>query len=187
MNTCFRNSVLFLGLVIFLSMMTEARAQDRLAEDAGYLDLHMVDAWFDTDATLEINVKEDLLKAYAAASYREDPPLSSLLRRLRGIQVRGFSVNAGGLQRVAPHLEEIATRLDDQAWEAVVRLREEDKQLDTYLKIEDGTVAGLIIISIAPRRGKAVFMNIVGEVNANRIADDLHLLRRKFPVPRLLM
>ena len=58
MNTLFRNSALFAGLLILSTLANVAHAQDRPAQDVGYLDLQMVDAWFDTEATLEVNVKE---------------------------------------------------------------------------------------------------------------------------------
>ena len=75
----------------------------------------------------------------------------------------------------------IATELDEQGWERVVRVRESEAHVDIYIRFsDDGSLLHGITIMVA-EPGETVMVNIVGEISDNDIA----ALGRRFDIDEL--
>lgn len=148
-----------------------ATAQADLRKDPGYLDLASVEEWFDTEPWLEINIKGALLSLITEASKaEEDPELTSILSKLKAIEVRGYPLKAAMLDDVDRRTRQLAKRLETQGWETVVRVRENEERAYIYLKSDGKTIAGLVVMVLDPSDDDgAIFVNIVGDIDPQQI------------------
>lgn len=162
---------------------TSTYAQDAVRDDPGYLDLSTIEQWFDSEPWLEVNIKGALLNLIVEASRsEEDPELTDLLSKLKAIEVRGYRLNATMFDEIDRRTGELARQLEDQDWETVVRVREEEERVNVYLKSNGNVIAGLVVmvLDLTDDDG-AVFVNIVGDIDPG----DVGRLGRKFNIEPL--
>jgi hypothetical protein len=161
--------VLLLAGGLLLAAPSRAVAQDRLEDDPGYVDFSLIEGWFGTEATIEVNIRGALLRLVAGASEHEDPELASMLRRLKAIQVRGFSLRRSSYRDAEDHMSDMADRLEARGWDTVVRVREPDERVDMYIKTRGDAIAGLMVLVVDAADDESVFINIVGEIDPEEI------------------
>ncbi len=164
-----------------LVLATRAPGQVRLEEEPGFVDLTPVETWFGDEPFLFVNVKGALLKLVAEASKFEDPDLAGLLHRLKAVQVRGFKNRGADIRTVRERADNLAKSLAREDWEAAVRVREDDEQVDLYLKSEGDVIAGLMVMVIKNDEDETVFVNIVGDIDPEQIGR----IGRKFNIGEL--
>lgn len=155
-------------LVLGLTGVAQAQ-QDNLSRDPGYVDLNMIEGWFDREAKIEVNIKGALLELVAEASRYEDPELANLLKKLRAIQVRGYEVSPGDFRAVEDRMSSLARSLESEGWDTVVKVREDDERVNMFTRIEDGAIAGMMVMVISEADDESYFVNIVGEISPEQI------------------
>ena len=148
-----------------------AFAQNNLRADPGYLDLATVEQWFDAEPWLEVNIKGALLNLIVgAAEAEDDPELTSILSKLKAIEVRGYPLTSQNFDDIDRHTRQLAGRLESQGWETVVRLREDDERINVFLKSNGNSIAGLVVMVLDPSDDDgAVFVNIVGDIDPKEV------------------
>ncbi len=158
----------FVPVVLYVMLTPNfAYAQDDLRSDPGYLDLALVEQWFDSEPWLEVNIKGALLNLITEASKaEEDPELTSVLSKLRAIEVRGYRLTTSMFGEIDRRTGELARQLESQGWETVVRLREDEERVNVYVKANGNAIAGLVVMVLDPSDDDgAVFVNIVGDID----------------------
>ena len=175
-------SILAAGL--FVAAAAPAAAQD-LRNDPGYLDLASIEGWFDEEPWLEVNIKGALLRLITEASKNEDPELTSLLGKLKAIEVRGYPLSPSQFKDISKRTSTLSRQLESKGWETVVRVRErtgDEEQVNIYLKTNRDIIAGLVVMVLQPDDEEgAVFVNIVGDIDPAEIGR----LGRKFNIDPL--
>lgn len=162
-------TLLLCSLVLFGAVGT-ARAQDALERDPGYLDLESISGWFEGEPWLEVNIQGALLKLVAEASRYEDPELTTLLNKLKAIQVRGYPLSWTQYEDIERRTADLARQLKARGWDTVARVRERDERVDVYLKVHEGAIAGMVVMVLEPGSDDgSVFVNIVGEIDPEQI------------------
>ena len=167
--------------VVLLAFAGTAWAQDDLRRDPGYIDLDQMERWFDKEPTLVVNVKGALLELVAEASRFEDPDLADLLHKLKSVQVRGFNMRWADFDHVQERTFAFAKRLESNGWDTVVRVRDDEEDVHVHVRVDDGAIAGMVVMVIAPDDDETVFVNIVGEIDPQQIGR----LGRKFDIDPL--
>lgn len=171
---------ILLCAVVLLAVAGTAWAQD-LEDDPGYVDLDAIEGWFDKEPSIIVNVKGALLDLVAEASRYEDPDLADLLRKLKSVQVRGYNLRWADFERVQQQTKVLARRLEAQGWDTVVRVRDDDEDVNIHVRVDDGAIAGMVVMVISPDDDETVFVNIVGEIDPAQIGR----LGRKFDIEPL--
>ena len=175
-------SILLAGLLT--TAAAPAGAQD-LRNDPGYLDLESIEGWFSEEPWLEVNIRGALLKLITEASKNEDPELTSLLGKLKAIEVRGYPLSPSQFKDISRRTSTLSKQLESRGWETVVRVRErtgEDEQVNIYLKTNKNVIAGLVVMVLQPDDEEgAVFVNIVGDIDPAEIGR----IGRKFNIDPL--
>ena len=172
---------ILLCAVMVLAAAGTAWAQDDLKDDPGYLDLDMIEEWFDKEPSIIVNVKGALLDLVAEASRYEDPDLADLLRKLKSVQVRGYDMSWTDFDEVQGRIKVLARRLEAQGWDTIIRVREDDEDINIHVRVDDGAIAGMVVMVVAPGDDETVFVNIVGEIDPEQIGR----LGRKFDIEPL--
>ena len=161
-----------LATVLFLCIglaSTPAQAQnDTLRTQPGYVDFSPVDAWFDTDATVQIDLQGAVLKLVASASESSDPEFSDLVGNLEGIQVRGYPARGLTAETLNERTQELMSLLEDQGWQRALYVREGSESSYVYVRRDGDAIAGLTILSTDPNN-ESVFVNIVGSIRPEQI------------------
>jgi hypothetical protein len=147
--------------------------------DPGYLDLNVIESWFDEEASIEVNVQGALLNLVMEASRHEDEELADMIGKLKGVYVRGYDVTADQVADISNRTGRLARTLSDRGWETVVRVREDDERVDVFMRTEQNRIAGLVVMVVDPE--ETIFVNIVGEIDPA----DIGRIGGRFNVPEI--
>ena len=71
--------LLSLALLLSISYVSSAQVPADVRADPGYLDLGMIESWFNQEANIEVNVQGALLNLVTSASRHEDEELADML------------------------------------------------------------------------------------------------------------
>lgn len=176
---------LLLALAFAALLPAPVRAQP-LTGDPGYLDLSRVDGWFAQEPTVEIDLKGSLLRMVTRSAQSDDPQLAEALRQVRAVQVRVFPLAAAALGTARTRTADLARRLEAQGWESFVRVRQDRQFVNMLVRPRSpgsDALAGLVVAVVDEDddEPQAVFINIVGDVDPERIGD----IGRRFGAPRV--
>jgi hypothetical protein len=122
----------------------------------------------DTERVLSLSIGPALLR-FAASHVDDDPATRDLLRSLDGVRVRVYEID-GDAGRVAARLDGMSASLQDDGWERVLLVREEDEQAHMLLKIHDGTICGMTVL-VSDGRSEAVIVNLMGDIRPQQFGD----------------
>ena len=173
-----RYSLVFI-FVLILSFV--ASAQDDYSKYPGYVDLSDIEAFKDSETTVEVFITKPLLSLVAAAtSSSEDPSFSNLLKGLALIRVETFGVEDKDTEKVKKIIQKVSKKLTKEKWSRIVRVKEKKELVEIYIKPDGAKVAGLLVMSLEPDN-EAVFVNIVGTIDMEQLGK----LSRKFDIPQL--
>ena len=168
------------GLVMLVATGA-AWAQDDLESDPGYVDLDQFEGWFDEEPSIIVNIKGALLKLVAEASRYEDPDLADLLHKLKAVQVRGYRLGWADFKGVEQRTNDFAKSLQAKGWDTVLRVRDDDEHVHVHVRVNDGVIAGMMVMVVSLDDDETYFLNIVGEINPEQIGR----IGRKFDIEPL--
>lgn len=115
----------------------------------------------DTDREIAISVGPTLLR-FAANHIEDDPQTEALLRNLEGVRIRVYEID-GDPARVARRMDRMQTNLEDDGWEPVMLVREEDERTQLLLKTTGNVVHGMTLLS-SDGDSEAVVINLIGDI-----------------------
>ena len=169
----------FSALLLFAAVIgpTSASASPPLKEQPGYIEFSSL-GLFDApepEANVEIYLKDPLLDLVAAATRSEDEELANMLEALNLIRVQVYEDLEISYEHIAARLN--ALTLPD--WERVVQVREPDQRVQFYVRTEDETIVGLLVLVGDPH--EFVFINIVGSLDLAQVGR----IGRKFDIAPL--
>lgn len=130
---------------------------------------------------VEVNVQPSLLKFAAAFVDKSDAKAGELLRNLKQVRVNVVGYNEGTKAELADRVQHVRHDLEAQGWEKIVTARHSSKEEDVaiYVKArgEEG-IDGLVVTVLDPNDKQAVFVNVVGNIMPDQLAElgkDLHI------------
>ena len=170
------SSILLLAFAVFQAMAGD----EEYEKMPGYFDFGSFDEYSERETSVEVYVKEPLISIVRLATRNEEPELSELLRRIKFISVRTFSVDRRDEDVMGERVTNMGKKLDREGWEKIVRVRDEGEQVFIYMKTTGETIDGLVVIAVE-YGGEAAFVNIVGDINP----ESLELLYGRFSIPEL--
>ena len=176
----------FYALLLFAVAVgpTSAWAATPVEEQPGYIDFSSL-GLFDgpePETAIEIYLKDSLLDLVAAATRFEDKELADMLEALYLIRFQAYQKAEGQNLDTSYDYERIAERLKALTlpdWELVVRVRERDQRVQFYVRTEDETIVGLLVLADDPH--EFVFINIVGPLDLAQVGR----IGRKFDIAPL--
>ncbi len=176
----------FYALLLFVVAVgpTSAWASPSLEKQPGYIDFSSLDLFGgpEPETSIEIYLKDPLLELVAAATRFEDPDLADMLESLYLIRVQAYQKAEGRDLDASYDYENIAARLSILTlpdWERVVQVREPDQRVQFYVRTEDETIVGLLVLVGNP--DEFVCINIVGPLDIAQVGR----IGRKFDIEPL--
>ena len=134
---------------------------------------------------VEINLSTALLKFAARIAARQEPETAELIRGLKSIRVNVVGMDETNRAGTIEKIEAVRQKLEAQGWTKMVTVREKEggDNVDIHVKQHGEDAIDGLVITVIDKKGEAVFVNIVGNINADqlgKIADkfDIEPLRK---------
>jgi len=105
---------------------------------------------------------------FAALFIDDEPELKTLLRDLEGVRVRIYEVD-GDSQRIAGNFERMGNKLQDDGWEQVMLVHEDDELVQMFARTSAGDIQGLTIVSADDE--DVVVVNVMGKIDPAQYGD----------------
>lgn len=121
---------------------------------------------------VEVNLSPGMLKFAAKIIAREEPEAAELIANLKRIRVNVVSLDDSNRKDTVAQIESIRKKLEGQGWTQMVTVREKDggDNVDVHVKQRGDDVIEGLVVTVIDGKGEAVFVNIVGNINADQIA-----------------
>ena len=123
---------------------------------------------FRADLTMTLSIGPTLLH-FAARHIDDDPEMERLLRSIDGVRILIYQID-GDAARVAKRLRRMSVHLQADGRERVLLVREPQEEVHMLLKMRDGSIRGLTVLS-ADDEAEVVVINLMGEIPPQRFAD----------------
>jgi hypothetical protein len=172
-----RMKLKWLWLVLLLASSGLVQAQDiKLPADVEKLSAKAKE-------TVEVTMDGPMLRwasKFLSAEDPEEAKCAKLVANLKGIYVRSFEFDKEG-EYSSADVEALRSQLHSPAWSRVVGVRSErdGDNVDIFFKMEDEKMAGIVIIAAEAK--ELTFVNIVGPLEVDQLAD----LGGEFGIPKL--
>jgi len=154
-------SITCLSIVLGACGLTAPRSND------GYADLESL-GMRDTDNVMTLSIGPALLH-FAASHVEDDPEVRELLKGLDGVRIRIYEIN-GDAGKVATRMDDMSRHLQDDGWEAVLLVREEDETTHMLLRVVDEQICGMTVL-VSDGESEAVVINLMGEIQPQQFGD----------------
>ncbi len=150
------------------------------AENApGFVDFGSLTA-ADKGEYVEVKLDGFMLRLAAKFVRHEDPATADLIANLKSVRVNVVGLDAANRIATTERVASVRKQLEAKGWEQIVTVhgkRAEDVAI--YIKHRgDDAIEGLVVTVIDGRKNEAVFVNIVGDIKPDQLADlakHLHL------------
>lgn len=139
-----------------------------------------LDALFDEEARVEVNLRGTILRLVAEASREDEPEFAAMVDDLRGIYVRQYALSSAR-SGATGQIRELARSFERDGWETLVRVREDDEDVFIYLDTAGDVINGLVVMSLDEGENEATFVTIDGRIDPAQIGR----LGSRFNVPEL--
>ncbi|OUW17510.1 MAG: hypothetical protein CBD18_04390 [Opitutales bacterium TMED158] len=145
-------------------------AQTEAAADLGRIDFAEFISASPNDAKVEVNISKPLLRLATSLVKEESPEVAALIHGLESIRVRVYEITDDNRSEFEQSVQDISSKLSDEKWEKLARVRDGNANVGIFARIlDDDSISG-IVVSVAEKK-EAVFVNIVGDVALDAIAD----------------
>ncbi|MFC1695032.1 DUF4252 domain-containing protein [Pseudomonadota bacterium] len=161
-----RNAPRLLGAVCLLVLLTACGLTAPRASE-GYADLKSL-GMRDTDQVMSLSIGPSVLR-FAASHVDDDPEVRELLRSLDGIRIRIYEID-GDAGRVALRVNAMSSHLQEDGWEPVMLVRQENEATHMLLRVVDDRICGLTVL-VSDGDSEAVVINLMGKIKPEQFGD----------------
>jgi hypothetical protein len=142
------------------------------AEDPGYCDIGKLMPSSKGDF-VEVNLSAPLLKFASRLARAHEPAAAELIAGLRRIRVNVVTLDNANREGVVSQMETARRQLETDGWNQVVNVREKDggNNVNIHVRQQSEEQIDGLVVTVIDGKGQAVFVNIVGNINADRIGE----------------
>jgi hypothetical protein len=129
---------------------------------------------------VEVNLSSSLIKFAARLAEKQEPEVAALLGNIQNVRVNVVGLDDKNRAGSLAQIEKVRAQLDSGGWTKVVTVREKNggDNVDVHVKQANDDVIEGLVVTVVSRKSEAVFVNIVGNISAekiSRIAEKLNL------------
>jgi hypothetical protein len=121
---------------------------------------------------VEVNLQPNLISLAAKIVSKEEPQVAELLRNIKHVRVNVVGLDDSNRGSVDQKMQAVRADLESNGWSPVVTVHDEGgENVNVHIKTgKDDVIQGLVVTVIG-NDNEAVFVNIVGEINPDQIAE----------------
>ena len=161
-----------LKLIISICAITFLFTASAYASPKGQINFTDLSSFYG-EPKVEINLSASLMKMVGTFAKSEEPELGEMLSKLEYIKVRVYNLN-GKAEKANTTIDSVSKKLKANKWETLVTVNdnEENQKVRIFSKSTKTVIDGIVVMVVSPEKeaGEAVFINIVGEIDPNKIA-----------------
>ncbi|PAP77349.1 DUF4252 domain-containing protein [Rubrivirga marina] len=141
-----------------------------------------LDALFDSEPRVEVNLRGALLRLAAEATRSDEPETAALIDGLRGVTVRIYPAPPADRIAIVSRLSDIGRQFEADGWLTLVRVRslpdDPDNEGDVWVYVREAgdLFDGLAVLAVDEDEENAVFVHIDGTISPS----DIGSLTRRF-------
>jgi Skp family chaperone for outer membrane proteins len=122
---------------------------------------------------VEINLSPGMLKFAAKIVAKQEPAAAALIGNLKRVRVNVVSLDDGNRKGTIEQMEGIRRKLESQGWTQMVNVREKEggDNVNVHIKQASEDVIEGLVVTVIGKKGEAVFVNLVGNIHADQIAE----------------
>lgn len=134
-----------------------------------------LDALFETEPSVEVNLRGSLIRLAAEAARAEGPEAALMLDGLRAITVRIYPSPVEERALAIGRLSLIADRFEDEGWSTIVRVRSlpgsDNEEGDVWVYVRDtgDVLDGMAVLALSHEDNTAVVVHIDGTIDPLQI------------------
>ena len=120
---------------------------------------------------VEVNLEPNLISLAAKITSKQQPEVSDLLKGIKRVHVNVVGLDDSNRETVTQKIQHVREDLAAQGWTPVVTVRDENgENVNVHLKTDEHDTIKGIVVTVIDNNREAVFVNIVGDVNPDKIA-----------------
>lgn len=156
---------------LVLATLAAATAAFAAADEPGYVDIGQL-VPSSKGQYVEVNLSPALMKFAARIAKHQEPDAAEMIGDIKRIRVNVVGLDDTNRDATIARIEEVRSKLEQQGWTRMVTVREENKGDDVaiFAKLRDDEMIDGIVVTVFNRKGEAVFVNVVGTINPDKIA-----------------
>ena len=162
----------YFNRIISISFITILFTASAYAETRGQIDFDDLSSFYG-EPKVEINLSAGLMNMVGSFARNEDPEIAEILSNLEFIKVRVYNLN-GKVEKANSTLDRVSKKLRNDKWETLVTVNdnEDNQKVRIFSKTTNKVIDGIVVMVVSPEKeaGEAVFINIVGSIDPNKIA-----------------
>jgi hypothetical protein len=162
----------FIAATFTVALAASSSAFAAQTEDPGYVDFGVFKPAAQGEF-VEVNLPVGLLRFAARLAQTHEPAAAELISNLKRIRVNVVALDDQNRDDTIARMESVRRKLESAGWMQVVSVREKDggDNVNVHVKQHsDDTIDGLVV-TVLQGKGEAVFVNIVGNISADRIGE----------------
>jgi hypothetical protein len=121
---------------------------------------------------VEVNLSPALLKFAARIAKSHEPDAAEIVGDIKRIRINVVGLDDANRDATIERIEAVRAKLESQGWTRMVTVREGEKGDDVaiFAKVRADEALDGIVVTVFNRTGEAVFVNVVGTINPDKIA-----------------
>lgn len=141
-----------------------------------------LDARFDSEPRVEVNLRGSLLRLAAEAARAEEPETALMLDGLNAVTVRIYATPPESRAFAVQQLSDVGRMFEDAGWYTLVRVRslpgsdDDDGDVWVYILDDGDAFNGLAVLALDDEDGNAVVVHIDGRIDPTQVSE----LSRRF-------
>ena len=161
-----------LKLILSISLIALMFSASAYADPKGQIDFADLSSYYG-EPKVEINLSASLMNMVGSFAKAEDPEVGEILSNLEFIKVRVYNLN-GKVDKATATIDSVSKTLRADNWETLVTVNdnEDNQKVRIFSKTTNTVIDGIVVMVVSPEKeaGEAVFINIVGEIDPDKIA-----------------
>ena len=156
--------------------------RNQVSDHPGFVDFSMLSSIAGIEPTVEVSLQGPILTMMTNLIRNQNVEAANFISTLLSVSVQVFEsqeiVDAPGMSST---MSEIAASLDANSWSRIIRVREENENVDVFFRLSDnGELIHGITIMVA-EIGETVLVNIAGDISP----DDISAIAQRFNIQQL--
>lgn len=120
---------------------------------------------------VEVRVNSNLINMAARLVEREEPEAAKVLAGLKSIRINVIGLDKDNSAELKERMQSIRERLSEQGWERLVTVKEKGQDVGIFAKLRGEDAVEGIAITVIDQKKEAVFINVVGDIRPEQLAD----------------
>lgn len=154
-----------------VSLALSVAAFAAVEDEPGYVDIGQL-VPSSKGQFVEVNLSPALMKFAARLAKNHEPDAADIVGDIKRVRVNVVGLDDANRAANIEKIEAARTKLESQGWSKLVTVREanDGDNVAIFAKMKgDDSIEGLVV-TVIDRKGEAVFVNIVGTINPDKIA-----------------